>query len=895
MSSPPEHPFPVPAAGRDVLTREGRVAVVRPVRVEDLDQMLALHAAVGEVSQRFRFFSPDRGQAEDYARHLAALPPGVLCLVAVLEGVVAGVASGEPAGEATLEVALLVADPQHGHGLGSLLLEHLADRARARGVRRFVADVLLDNTAMQHVFVDAGFAVHRVTEAGVVGFELDLTLTPEALDAADHREELAQAASLRPLLHPRSVVVVGVRRDGTGVGAAVVQSIRDGGFRGALHVVHPTSSGAGGVLRSCRDLPAPADLAVMAVPADRVLAALGDAVAGGVRAAVVLTSGFAELGPRGDELQRALVRLARDNSVRLVGPNCLGVVSTQGDSVLDATFAGAAPLPGHVALASQSGGVGIVVMEAAARLGLGIASFVSLGNKADVSGNDLLAAWSVEEEVSVVCLYLESFGNAHKLARIARRVSRRKPVLAVVGGRSDEGRRAGASHTAAAASPAVLVDAVLDHAGVVRCHDATDLAATALLLDGQPLPRGRRIGIVTNAGGIGVLAADRARELGLDVPRFTPEWGARLPSSVASVGAWGNPVDTGAGAGARELARSVGAVLEGHEVDAVLVVVVATSLLDVAAALEQLTALPFAQHDLPVLLVVLGTGSSITVRVPGTAVLTGYEEALLALAHAADHAEWKASRAGPSPTGDLRRSWRGRTLAREVLGSAQPDGWVTLDRAVGLLRHEGLELVGELVRGPAQAVAAAERTGFPVVVKAVDRAGVHKTEAGLVRVGLTGAEDVGDTVERWSVGGHPAAVLVQPVVQGVEIAVGLVRDHAVGAVVMVAAGGVDVDVWDDRQFLLAPVWPAEAEQALRRLRTWPLLAGHRGSPPLDVAALVDVVVRVGRLGDEVPEVAELDLNPVVVTTGGVALVDARVRVTPSQPFSEAPSLRGTSY
>ncbi len=882
-------------AGADVLTRDGTVARVRPLAAGDEPELVRLHEEVSEDNLRLRFFSANRRPALQYVHHLLELPPGTLCLVATVEGRLVAVATAEATGPQEMEIAFLVADAHHGRGLGSLLLEHLADQARTRGVRRFLADVLMDNVAMHRLFLEAGFQLTERRADGVRQMVIDLTSTPHALDAADAREEESERRSLRPMLHPESVVLLGVRRDGSGVGAAVLRSLIDGGFRGRVDVVHPGGGTVSGIesVPSCTALTEPADLAVIAVPADGVVAALGDVADGGTHAAIVVSSGFRELGDHGAALQHDLTVLARRRSVRLVGPNCLGVVSNSGSSPLNATFAAASPESGGLAVASQSGGVGIVLLDAARAAGLGINCFVSLGNKADVSGNDLLAAWLHDASVAGVALYLESFGNAHKFARLARRFSAAKPLLAVIGGRSEGGQRAGASHTAAAASDAVAIDALLDHTGVVRCDGAADLVSTALLLDEQPLPAGRRLGIITNAGGMGVLAADHAASSGLSVPTFSAALGARLGDALSASAGWSNPVDTGAGSTAAQVADAVQAVVDSGEVDSVLVVLVATKLIDVHEVLVELgRSTGDGSETVPMALVVLGTGSVDPSLVPGFTLMPSHEAAVTALARAAARDEWLRTPRGEAPPVDLGRAHLARITAGGLIAAAPESGaWLGFDQLRELVNPFGVHLSGECVVGADAAVEAAGRQGFPVVLKVSSTDGLHKTEGGFVRVGVTDPAGVRAVVTEWEgrLGGMPD-VVVQPLATGVEVAVGLVRDPVVGPLVMVAAGGVDIDLWDDRQFLLAPITEVEAERALRRLRVWPRLVGYRGSSAVDVEALLRLVVAVGTLGQEVPEVAELDLNPVLVSSSGTAVVDARVRLIRGAPYGDAPAL-----
>ena len=899
MSPVSADPSPAPAAvtpgpaPADVLLADGSVATIRRATPDDVTALDALHAGISDDNLRLRFFTVTRVAARAYVEHLASATD-TLAMVVERAGVVVAVGTAEPAGPDVAEVAFLVEDSQHGLGLGSLLLEHLAAAGRERGVRRFVAEVLADNRAMLGVFADAGFTITRLAEGGEVHVEMDTVASAAALAAADERECRSEARSLQPLLYPRCVAVTGVRRDGSGVGAAILRSVVAGGFTGEVYAVHPRAAGVEGVAAFPRlvEVPATVDLVVVAVPADRVLATLEDAAEAGARAAVVVSSGFEELGAEGARMQREMLDLARRRSIRIVGPNCLGLMSNDPDISLDATFSGSVPPPGGLAIASQSGGVGIVLSDVARELGLGVGSFVSLGNKADVSSNDLLAAWRDDPRVTAAALYLESFGNAPKFARFARRFAERKPLLAVVGGRSSGGRRAGASHTAAAASPAVGVDALFAQAGVIRCTGAEDMAETALLLGEQPLPRGNRIAVLSNAGGMGVLAADTADDCGLAVPELSLALRQRVARHVTGTVGTGNPVDAGAGADPNDLAEIASLLVTSDEVDAVVVVLVATGVSDSSAAMSRLA--DVRHPDTPLVLVPMGGLSVAPGGLPGVTTFRSTQAAVRALGRAARYAAWRDQPADPPAPVDRARADRAREAAALLLAQMEgDDGWLDTDDVAVLLADYGLSPVGTVVTDPVAAAGAAEAIGFPVALKVAGRDVVHKTDRGLVRVGLGSTAEVVSAVRAFEAElgqhdgqqdrQHGVPVLVQPMSSGVEIALGLVRDPGFGPLVMVAAGGVATDVWDDRVFLLPPVTVRDAARAVRSLRVWPLMNGFRGAPPADVESLEAVLVRLGQLAEDVPQVAELDLNPVLVGTNGCALVDVKVRLATPAP------------
>ena len=875
---------PTPA---DVLLADGSVAVLRPLLADDEAAVAELHERTSDDNLRLRFFTANRRVAQAYVSHLGD-DARTLALVVERDGRLVALGTAEPVEPDAAEVSFLVDDALHGLGVGSLLLEHLAAAGRERGLRRFVAEVLSENHRMLDVFLDAGFTVARRMEGGSVQVEMDTAASAAAVDAADERECRSETRSLQPLLYPRSVAVAGVRRDSSGVGAAVLRSIVAGGFTGTVHVVHPSVPEVDGVPARPRlvDVPGQVDLVVVAVPATRVLATLEDAANAGIPAAVVISSGFEELGEEGAAMQRAMLDLARRRSIRIVGPNCLGLMSNLPDISLDATFSGAVPPPGGLAVASQSGGVGIVLGDLARQLGLGVGSFVSLGNKADVSSNDLLAAWRDDPRVTAAALYLESFGNAPKFARFARRFAERKPLLAVVGGRSAGGRRAGASHTAAAASPSVGVDALFAQAGVIACAGAEDMAETALLLAQQPLPAGHRVAVLSNAGGMGVLAADVADQHGLVVPELSPDLRTAVARHVSGTTGTGNPVDAGAAATPDDLAAVCDLLLASAEVDALVVVLVATGVGDVTPALRGLEAVRADHPGKPVVLVPMGGLAAPVEGLKGVTTYAGTVAAMRALGRAARYAAWRAQPRASAEPEPAARGERGRETAVRLLArSGTGDGWLDAEDMTELLTDYQLAPVGRVVHDPAAAATAAGELGYPVAIKVADPDVVHKTDRGLVRVGVTSGSEAAAVVRGFEaeLGREGGAVLVQPMTAGVEIALGVVRDPGFGPLVMVAAGGTATDLFDDRAFLLPPVTTQDAARAIRSLRIWPLLDGFRGQPRADSAALEALVVRLGRLAEDIPQIADVDLNPVLVGPDGCALVDVKVRLAHSVP------------
>jgi len=883
-----------PAAGWDTLATDGSVVHIRPVRAEDEDALRALNERVSDRTIYLRFFTMNRRGADQQAHHLSAPDPGHThdALVAEVGGRIVAVASFELIVSGEAEVAFLVDDAFHGRGLGTLLLEQLAAIAREQGIHHLRAETLEENAPMLRVFADSGFEQVRTVDSGVVELSLSTAYAPRTLDRMAERERAAEERSLAPLLAPRSVAVIGAGRRPGGIGHEVLLNLLHGGFTGRLAAVNPHTTAIAGVptYPSITAVPGPVELAVIAVPASEVAAVVEECGAAGVRGAVILSSGFGETGTDGDAVQHEVVRQARLHGMRLVGPNCLGVANTAPAVRLNATFANVSPETGSLALASQSGAVGIAILDHANRVGLGISEFVSLGNKADVSGNDLLLHWWSDPRTEVIGLYLESFGNPRKFGRIARLVGRGKPVLVVKGGRSGGGRRAGASHTAAAATPDTAVDALFAQAGVLRMDTVEELTDTARVLSALPLPRGRRIGIVGNAGGAGVLAADAAEALGLAVPELSDASKQALLDGTAAVAA-GNPADLGAAATPERLGTAIRILQDSGEVDALLVVFAATragNVADVYAAIGDAA----EGAGIPIVVNCLGAPEAdpqvALADGRGLPVFPFPETAIRALGHAVRYAEWRERPQGVVPDLDRVDADRARDVVRRFL-AAHPDGdWLDPETASELLGTVGIAVQPSVqATSQHQALEAAGRLGYPVALKTAATGIVHKTDVGGVRLGLRDRAELRSAYDAVTGATGDRTVVVQSMApRGVELVVGLNRDELFGPVLMAGSGGVLTDVLADRRWRGLPLTDQDATEMLRSLKCAPLLAGYRGQPPVDEPAVLDIVHRVARLAEQVPEVAELDINPLIAAPGGAYAVDVKLRLTPALPATD---------
>lgn len=874
------------------LLTDGTTVLIRPSTPQDLPALRDLFAALSPDSVRMRFFASGTGPGRDAAERLCRPDPDRIALLAI-----ACRADGEEVvgeGEAwrlpdpgSAEVGFTVAEGWRGRGIGTLLLEHLADAARARGIRRFVAETLSSNLAMKRVIASAGLRHSAEFEhGGTVFHNIDLDADDAYGEVVADREFHGSAASLEPLFRPRAVAVIGAGRGPGGVGRAILDHIAASGFTGTgrLFAVNPHADAIAGVpcARSVEALPRPIDAAVVAVPAEHVVQAAIDCGRQGVRALTVVTSSVPA------STAAVLKAVCRRYGMRLVGPNCLGIASFGPETALDATFAAHTPLGGSAGVAVQSGGVGIAILEHLTALGIGVSSFASLGDKADVSGNDLLAWWAADPGTKLVLLHLESFGNPRKFARYARRVARTKPVLIVEAGRSAAGSRAAASHTAAAVTPSVTRQALFRQAGVIATGSTTELVQAAALLDAQPLPTGRRVAIISNAGGIGVLAADACTEAGLTVTEFSPALRHELKVLLGPAAVLTNPIDAGAAAGADGLRRAAEAVCASGEADAVVLLPVPTALSDLRTVLTDVQ----PRHRVPLVAVEVDQGidvgfadTSAGERVP---VFGDAEGAARALAHAASYAEWLRRPEGEAVALPGIRADDAARIAALYLQAHPDGGWLPPDRAADLLACYGIDCAPVvLAHNEHTAVAAADVWDGPVALKAYWPELIHKSDVDGVLLGLSGPDDVraGWRLLRRRFGEKLAGVVVQQMApRGVELLAGVESDPTFGPLIGFGVGGTDTDLIGGHRFALAPLTALDAADLLDEPRAARLLAGYRGRAGSDAGAVREVLLRLARLAAEQPCVAEAEINPLIATPDGAIAADFRIRLEPRPPY-----------
>ena len=861
---------------RDVLLRDGSTLRLQAPTSGDFAEIQAFYDRLSEVSRSYRFHGLAR---TDLVAREEAEATGLdrMVLISRHDRQVSAVASYAGLREpGVAEVSFAVADDDQGRWIGMRMLEQLAEIAADHGIHRFDAEVMANNAAMLAVFEHAGYAVRRRGSLGEVTVSLDITPTAAVLERIDQRDHVAAVASLRPVLAPSSVAVVGAAATPGNVGRAVLANIIRGGFQGAAMPVNR----AGGVVcslraaRSLGELQVAPELVIISVAGDAVLEYAAEAMAEGARALLVLPAGREQVGGEESLARRErLLEIVRGTGVRMVGPNSLGVLNTDADVSLNATFTGASVRAGRLAICSPSGAIGMALLGHAAARQLGVSMFASLGYRADVSTNDLLECWEADDRTAAVMLHVESFGNPERFARIARRVSRTKPILAVKGRRRAERTLNEArSHTAAALRSDAAVDALLHRAGVLRFPGGEELFDAAEFFESQPLPLGRQIGIVSNSAGVATLAADAAATRGLDVSESTDAQ---------------NPVVLRISAGPDEYAASIRELLGDPGVDAVMVYYVEYYDGDPEAVLDAISAVAEGRPK-PVVASVLRADGRLPARTGvGVPNFLFPESCAAVLARAAERREWLSRPLGEPP----RYPGLDRAAARELISSfldREPSGgWLTAADAEALLATHGIPIVGSHhCRDIERAVAVAAEIGAPVALKADFAAPAHASDIDAVLLGAKGEAAVQACwreLERRveSAGREWTGAIVQRMVGpgGADLLVGAIADPDLGPVLAVGFGGRRAGLDGSTAFGPLPETDAEADELIDSAPgVATQLDGFRGSAVLDRQALRELMLRFARLLREAPEVVETDLNPVRCTTNGCVVLDMRMRI-----------------
>lgn len=881
----------------DVVLRDGSTVHIQTFRREDESRLYDLFTSLSEDSLWLRFYGPRTSASLATEAHREAnldQSYGLLASTGDNKRIV-GHAFYVVIDKECAEVAFTIANDFQGRGLATILLCQLADVAAANGIKVFEAEVVASNRAMLRVFRASGFPLEVSSKAGQMKVVFPTSFTDEALRQFELRESITSVNALKKFFEPRSIAVVGASRKRGTIGGEIFHNVLSFGFKGQVYPVNPTADSIENIkaYASIDLIPDEVDLAVVVVPANKVIEVAKACGQKGVKALIVISAGFSETGLEGRARQDQLLNVCRDFGMRLIGPNCMGLVNTSPEVSLDATFAPSIAARGRIGFSSQSGALGLAIMEFANTLGLGLSTFVSVGNKADISGNDLLCYWEADEMTDVILLYLESFGNPKKFSQIARRVGKKKPIAVVKSGRSGAGARAVSSHTGALiAASDITVDALFRQAGVIRTDTLAELFDVASLLATQPLPKGNRVGIITNAGGPAILCADACEARGLNVSTLDEISKEKLRAFLPPGASVNNPVDMIASAPAQHYEKALEIVGSDPNIDSIIVIFtppLVTQANDVATAI--LSAASKIDRDKPLLCVFLSTAKApeqLQKSSPHIPTFQFPETAAIALARATRYRQWRERKEHfPEPHKNIRAD----EAAAIVAGALERnEGWLNPEEVFALCSSYGLPMIEQrIVASVDDAGLVADEIGGEVVLKAVAPELLHKTEVGAVKLHLKGSEEVRQVASEMdaallSRGYERARFVVQAMARpGIEMLAGVVHDSQFGPVMACGAGGVQVELLRDVSVRLTPLSNEDASEMIRELNTFPLLQGFRGESPCDVKALEDIMLRLSAMVEDIPQIAELDCNPVLVHEKGATIVDARIRIAKVAP------------
>jgi acyl-CoA synthetase (NDP forming)/RimJ/RimL family protein N-acetyltransferase len=854
----------------DVVLRDGTVAHIRPITPADADRLRQFHNRQSDDSIYFRFFAPLRELSDrDVHRFTHVDYHDRVALVAILNGEIVGVGRFDRIEATSAEVAFNISDHMQGKGIGSVLLEHLAAIAPEVGITRFTAEVLPHNRKMLMVFKDAGYEVSSHIEDGVVGLSFDILPTEQSKAVQLSREHRAESRSMRTILYPERVAIVGASRREDSIGALVLRNLIQASFQGELYPIHREAAEIQGLRAypTILDAPGPVDLAIVVVPAAHAIEVVEDCGRAGVKSLLVLSSGFAESGEEGARLQDRLRTTARGAGMRIVGPNSFGLINNDPGIRLNATLASVIPGRGRLGLFAQSGALGVAVLASAARRGLGISVFASAGNRVDVSGNDLMQYWIDDQDTTTVGLYLESMGNPRKFSRIARHLASVKPVIVVSSGVSQYAAPPG-HRTRTPNVPSQAFDALLRQAGVIRVENVHQLFDVAQLTLHQPMPAGDRVAVVGNSDALGSLSASAAES-----------WGLRVTHG---------PVSLLPQASAEEFAQALDAAFSDPDVDSVVAAFIpplVTPDEEVSHAVRDVV----AKHDKPCVATFLGMrgvdgGMRYTADDGQERSVPSYsmpEDGIRALRSVTTYAQWRAKDRGVpvAPVGIDR-----------ARAAALLDGWLEASpEGRALTREEIRELLGTYgirpwpaieVSDVEQAVAAADELGYPVILKSTSPVVRHQPGLAGVRADLVDADAVRDAhaslTERLGPLRADRFVVQRMAVPGVSCVLKTTEDPLFGPVVSFSVAGPPTELLGDIAHRIPPLTDVDVADLINGVRAAPLLSGHRGAAPVHRAALADLIARLSVLTDDLPELASIELNPVNAWTGGVDVLGADV-------------------
>jgi acetyltransferase len=885
----------------EVVLTDGSAMILRPIRVEDAEQCLAFLSRLGPDSQYLwqhhipLQMTPDEAQrfcTVDYQNSFALV--GEVLKQKKKEIVAIGRYYRLPR-KTSAEVAIVIEDAYRRKGIGTRLVECLVNAARDNGISTFEADVSENNKDITALLKGYGFHVDRQLGANAFHVAFPIALTKQEKHKEEERDRAATIASIRHLLCPKSVALIGASRYPGTIGYLMLHCMLQGGYTGTVYPVNPNVSSVMSVKTypSILDVPDEVDMAVIAVPAKLVARVADECGQKGVHTLIVISDGFREVGPEGAAREQELRNIALGHGMRVAGPNCMGILNTDPQISLNSTFSPVFPPPGNVAFLSQSGAMGLTILEYANNLNLGVSTFVSVGNRVDISPNDLLEYWEEDKATKIILLYLESFGNPRKFAQIARRVSAKKPIVVVKGGSTAAGSRAAASHTGSMATSDISTDVLFKYAGILRAATMEELFDIASVLSNQPLPKGRKLAILTNGGGPGIIAADASARQNLTLPQFSPETVKKLKSVIKRDIVINNPLDTTAGATAEEFRDILQVLAEENDIDSVLAIFIPPIVSNKAASQAAISSVApiFWKHQKPLVACFLGERGSTAKLGSNGHFVPCYpfpEEAVSALARAVEYAENRKKPVGEIPKFQgIERGKARRIIEKAMTASSQRPFWLGATETYDLLDCYGIhEAPMAIAKTAGEAAERAAKMGFPVVVKLVSATITHKTDVGGVVIGLKSASEVKkafDTIKanltKLGRQNEMQGVMVQRMVTGgIETIVGVTQDPSFGPLMMFGAGGIYAELMKDIAIRLPPLTDLDAKEMIKSIKMAKMLEGYRDTPAGDTDAVEDLLLRLSTMVEDIHQISELDFNPVKVMPKGQGawVVDARI-------------------
>lgn len=886
----------------EVLLKDGSRMRLRPIKGDDVERWLTFVSRLSDRTKYLRFHYVPRLGREDAIRYCNVDYRDAFAFVAEVlrqrrEEIIAIGRYYRLPNKTTAEVAFVIEDPYQGKGIGTKLMEWLTNVARDNGITTFEASVLAENEEMMTVFRDYGFHIISHLEEGEYQVSFPIARTGRVVQKEEERERVSTLASLGSVLSPHSVAVIGASRQKGTIGQLIFECIMESGFSGVVYPVNPNAEAVRSVkaYASVLDVPGAVDLALVVVPARLVAGVVDECGRKKIPSVIVISDGFRECGNEGAAREAELRYIALGHGMRLVGPNCMGVINTDPAVSMNASFSPYYPKHGNIAFLSQSGAMGLAILDYVSNIDMGISSFLSVGNRADISSNDLLQYWEQDPATKVILLYLESFGNPRKFARIARRVSASKPIVAVKSGTTAAGSRAAASHTGALATSEVASEALFRQAGIIKVDTMAGLFDVASLLSAQAVPRGRRVAILTNGGGPGVLTADACENSGLVLPQFSQETMSKMASLIKRISSFNNPLDVTAGATQEEFSGVLKVLAKDEDFDAVIVITIPPTTVPAAVmenAIKQ-AAPTFKRSEKPLLACLMGRESASRKLATDHITIPCYdfpEDAVSALAKAAKYGEWLRLPKGTVPRiKGIRRQVAQKIIDSALTRTVERPLWLAAGEIEELLDCYGIRVArAATAETPDQAVAASRKIGFPVVVKLASATISHKSDVGGVALDIRSEKevraafkDIKARLAKIGRQGEMAGVIVQRMVKGgVETIVGVTQDPLFGPLIMFGLGGIYAELLKDVAVRLHPLTNLGAKELINSIRMARMFRGFRGAPVSDTEALEDLLLRLSALVEDIPQIAELDLNPVKVMPQGEGywVVDARVLV-----------------